>query len=785
MALAILKPVSLAQKIITEIKELNPIKCFIYVILSFLIGRGNLFGYMFPFAMAFFAVMVFTKKKYSIFGIPILLGVFSCQIPNYILFKYVLAFLFFLILTTFLGDKLTKPLFIRSSLSAIFLAIITALYQIFTETILLYDCFLILTEASAVFAFTYIFSMLPDLVDKGFPKRYLTTEEMICVSAVIAIAISASGNIIIYDLRIKYIISVVTILLFSSRGGISTGASVGIIVGMIVTVTSYDTQEAIGIFGVSGIASGLFKNTNRALNCVSWMTSVIVLSFYFNGLSEPSIFIESAIACVIFLLIPKKLINKISDKWNGSIQIHNLNMSYGQKIRKVISSNLKNYSDTFENLAITYGKAYERKEAIEEGDTDEIILKIKARICDHCDFNNICWQEGNIKTKSIMNEIIYRADKGYKMDREAINRKLGFDCEHLDKMIFYTQSIVQLFGISYKWQRKLEGSREITATQFKGIAKSINNLIKEINEEHLFDMELEKQIYIEAKNSNIPVNYVTVIEGKRTHHIVIELEEIKASDCSILEKIVSKELGYPYSITKYNPHNNIDQKSTLIFKKRPKYKVLTSASKYAKEMNVCGDSYICVDLKENEYMIALSDGMGSGERAARESMLTINTLYHLLEAGFEKELALKTMNSMLLLKSAEEIFSTVDITIIDLDSGNASFYKIGAAAAFIKRAHGDVEIIKYSALPIGIMDKIKIEEIETIVHPGDILIMVSDGILDAYEENEKLDWLKDIINEINSKDPQTISDLILNKAINQYGEREKDDMTVIVAKLTK
>ena len=190
-----------------------------------------------------------------------------------------------------------------------------------------------------------------------------------------------------------------------------------------------------------------------------------------------------------------------------------------------------------------------------------------------------------------------------------------------------------------------------------------------------------------------------------------------------------------------------------------------------------------MDLKENEYLIALSDGMGSGEKAARESIITINTLKHLLEAGFEKELALKTMNSMLLLKSAEEIFSTVDITIINLDTGDTSFYKIGAAAAFIKRKSGKIEIIKYSTLPIGIMDQIKIEEIEVGLEAGDMIIMVSDGILDACTEGDKIEWMKSILMQMASKDPQTVSDLILNNALNRYKTSEKDDMTAITALL--
>lgn len=179
-------------------------------------------------------------------------------------------------------------------------------------------------------------------------------------------------------------------------------------------------------------------------------------------------------------------------------------------------------------------------------------------------------------------------------------------------------------------------------------------------------------------------------------------------------------------------------------------------------------------------MIALSDGMGKGIRASEESTLTVNTLYNLLKAGFEAELALKMINSILLLRSDDEIFSTVDMGFIDLITGRAKFFKIGAASSFIKR-DGIVKSIKLSALPMGIIERVPIESISLQLRKGDELIIVSDGITEADRGQASVEWVKESIQQIRSKDPQTIADLILNKAVQKYGLREKDDMTVLVA----
>ena len=91
-------------------------------------------------------------------------------------------------------------------------------------------------------------------------------------------------------------------------------------------------------------------------------------------------------------------------------------------------------------------------------------------------------------------------------------------------------------------------------------------------------------------------------------------------------------------------------------------------------------------------MLALSDGMGSGLRAAKESKTTINLLENFFEAGFNKEIALKTINSILMLRSSDEMFSTIDLTIFDKYSGEAEFIKIGAVSTFIK-TQGKVDVI--------------------------------------------------------------------------------------------
>lgn len=193
-----------------------------------------------------------------------------------------------------------------------------------------------------------------------------------------------------------------------------------------------------------------------------------------------------------------------------------------------------------------------------------------------------------------------------------------------------------------------------------------------------------------------------------------------------------------------------------------------------------GDSMDAFPFKTQEVALMISDGMGKGEEAAAESRLVVSTLAKLLQAGFDIDLAMKTINGILMTGNEDERFATVDLTIIDRLKGRAKIFKMGAATTFIK--HGDrVSMLKRQALPAGITQGVKLEYIDIKLKKGDILVMVSDGVTDCDRKDPNCEWLRERLLEIRSKDPETIAELIVNKAAEKYGIRERDDLSVMVA----
>ena len=214
----------------------------------------------------------------------------------------------------------------------------------------------------------------------------------------------------------------------------------------------------------------------------------------------------------------------------------------------------------------------------------------------------------------------------------------------------------------------------------------------------------------------------------------------------------------------------------------PKYYVSTFVSRQSKDgENYNGDSYFFTKLKDGTYMSIISDGMGSGPQACQESKAVIDLIENLTTAGFSKITAINTANSIMTLKFSEnEKFSTVDLSSIDLYTGEIEFMKVGAVASFIKSG-SKVVSINSKTLPIGILDKVDVEISKKRVKNGDMIIMISDGISESISI-EQSDWIFEFINGFDNSNPKAMADGLIEKA-KELGGKVKDDMTVLVSKV--
>ncbi len=212
----------------------------------------------------------------------------------------------------------------------------------------------------------------------------------------------------------------------------------------------------------------------------------------------------------------------------------------------------------------------------------------------------------------------------------------------------------------------------------------------------------------------------------------------------------------------------------------PGFYVMTGVARAMKETEqVSGDNYTLLYPEEGTLLAVLSDGMGSGEKACRDSELVIELTEKFLEAGFSRENAIQMINGLLASDREQQNMSTLDLCWINLYTGECEFRKIGAAPSYIKRGHL-IEQISSRNLPLGVFQGIDMQASRHSLEDGDYIILLSDGISDALSQGIGEAMLPEILGQTELRNPSEIANHILNVCLHQSRGRIRDDMTVIV-----
>lgn len=222
---------------------------------------------------------------------------------------------------------------------------------------------------------------------------------------------------------------------------------------------------------------------------------------------------------------------------------------------------------------------------------------------------------------------------------------------------------------------------------------------------------------------------------------------------------------------------------------------------------ISGDTAISSGLPDGSLALILSDGMGKGIRAAALSRAATSRLRKNLKGGMAPAHAIKEVNTFMVSHAKAENFATLDLLIIDRNTRKAKFYKMGAASSFVLR-DGKVRMFEQAALPIGIIPEIRLTHVALQLRPGDIVLMASDGITEAGREaaraileneagrevdaaaDRDIDgtWLRELLEErapaeLAGISARKLARWILAETVKQYGERERDDLTVAAIKI--
>lgn len=361
--------------------------------------------------------------------------------------------------------------------------------------------------------------------------------------------------------------------------------------------------------------------------------------------------------------------------------------------------------------------------------------------------------------------------------------KLYRDSQSVDKMLM---EIGSLDRRDMLYRRELNETKQMFANHLEEISEAFLEVADTLVQVSMPLEHRKKAIIQYLKKHGIQVREVVFIEGKQTRRISMEARfggraEIPAEELAdILSKYFKKRLMISFDSAKTLDRNY----DFFIFEEQPGYTVISGMARAIKENEkISGDNFSIEEYNQNQMIAMISDGMGSGEKACRDSRVVIEFMEKFMDAGFSKEKALMLVNGAFFSKNPCADITTLDICGINLLNGEAEFIKAGAASSFVKRGTR-VEEIFSETLPLGAADCADTMQFSIQLLDADMLIMVSDGVADAFATGGA-SRIRDAIAKINYVNPKEFARHLIKYAISCQGGRVRDDMTALVMYIRK
>lgn len=440
------------------------------------------------------------------------------------------------------------------------------------------------------------------------------------------------------------------------------------------------------------------------------------------------------------------------------------------------------FADSLVHLSKTFLTLEEYKGTFSKEEIEEMFLKVTDKVCENCEKKEWCLGENRVHTYQLLYEILCTVEEyGAELNVE-LKRGLQKRCIKAPRFLRETLETFENAKKIMMWSNKIVQTREGYAEQLNRFAKMIQHTTRELDAGIFEDEHLEKRLKTQLKKGGArmlsSVFYMTS-QGKYEIHLtvksmkghVIATKELAALVGACTGRNMTPQMGERPLVG--------EEYCTVACVESARFHTLQGVAKIGKGCEkISGDTFLMTDLPEGKKGIALSDGMGSGEEAFRESKMVVEMLEELLEAGFPVTMAVQLMNTALVIAREEVRFSTIDASLFDLYNGTCEFVKAGASTTFIKKKD-TVETINSAALPVGVIRELELEPVERKLESGDFVIMVTDGVLDSLPVGEQESLMSTFIQDADIVNPKELAHHILEQVLEWTQEVPMDDMTVL------
>ncbi|MDK0852643.1 stage II sporulation protein E [Clostridium perfringens] len=641
-----------------------------------------------------------------------------------------------------------------------------------------------ISVTALVFPIYYVVSYTLKCIEEINTQHFFSIDEIVSIELFICLLIVGIGTLSINDISFRNIAAILFIIALAFISDTNMGAGAGITMGIILGFATGNLMESIAIYGACGLVAGIFRDSGKLFTALSFNIIFIIVTLYsgvFNNIS----FIEALVGTGIFLLIPKKIYNKISLEINKDKKVGHFSEVRFAEIKDELTERLKDFTEVLSIMGKSLNNLVGNDKLAIKNKGNALVENLSDRTCSDCDMRYMCWKRELHQTYNAFSDLI----RNYENNSGAFPHELEKKCIKKYALVKNLEDIMNIYMVNETLKSRLGEGRKILSNHINNMSVTISEIVDEFGNELHLCTDVEKSIKKSLLKYGINFGSLICYNDKNGRiKIKMQMENCMGSQTCIktVLPIISETIGKNMSIgsegCNINSKNNMCE---IVIEEAPKYHINSHVAVATKEgEKFTGDSYSYGRTKDGNYITVISDGMGSGPEAGLESKVSVEIIEKFMEVGFDEKIAIDAVNAIMSIKfSEDEKFSTLDMNKIDLYTGNAKFMKVGAIESFIKRGN-KVEVINSNTLPFGVLEEPDVDTVEKQVSNGDVIVSISDGILDVKNDGSfDTTWLIEFLKNTKYRQPKDLSIAILEKAKELSGGKAKDDMTVVVSKV--
>ena len=559
-------------------------------------------------------------------------------------------------------------------------------------------------------------------------------------------------------------------------GGPAAGAAAGVAFGAAMDLNIGYGALFTCCYGLCALVAGLFHDSGRG-----WFSVCALgggLCAVMLGVEHPlfiPLIAELFCAVLMFAALPPFVWEAIR---RSLLPDTLMGEAASQRVRRLAGTCATEAAQAFYELYLAMLHGVSEGKAAGDRNIRAVFDYASDHVCKNCVLCTQCWQRDYVSTLAALNDVTQPMLQRGRAEMSDFPYHFAARCARLPELMRAINSALFALRERESLRRQQEENQSLLARQYAGITDILRQLGAEVTQDETAQPLMERQVrrYAAAFGWIDRVCAVRDSQGRLT----VELYGEGIDDIMKQGDGFSAGLSALLGVTLTAPEKKKGSQGIHVeMHERAPYRAVVGIGRQQKEgVSVSGDNACYFLTDTGTACLLLSDGMGSGAAASRDSRMLITSLERFLRAGISVGDALHAVSPALRLRSDGMRFTTLDAFTLDLFSGRAENLKCGAAPTYM-RLNGRWTILPGTALPIGLAEEDELgDAVPLQMNDGDIVVLLSDGVTDGTDDK----WVRQLLIAHAGDSPKEIAAQLVNEA---KGRGHDDDRTVMVMKIEK